>query len=114
MIRKRMKDLWKTLKSRWCNTMPVFFRRIMWIGGLVSGAAMTVHEAFAQLGIQPHEWWTDVERYLIGGGLTAMFVCKFTQKYGKDGEPIRKGLEPMQPPAVNESDVETENNGADL
>ena len=104
---KTMKDFWMTIRSRWQNHMPVFFRRMMWLAGLVSGTAIAVHEAFVQLGIEPHEWWIDIERYLIGGGAGVAFACKFTQTYGKDGEPIRKGLEPTQPSSVNNSDIET-------
>jgi len=105
---KTINKFWQTLRSRWQNHMPVFFRRVMWICGLISGTAIAIHEAFTQLGIQPHEWWTDIEQYIIGIPVGAMFVCKFTQTYGKDGEPIRKGLEPMQPPAVNNCDMEAQ------
>ena len=105
---RTMTDFWMTLKTRWQNHMPVFFRRMMWLGGLVSGTAIAVHEALEHYGIQPDGWWVFAERYLIGGGVGVAFACKFTQTYGKDGEPVRRGLEPVQPSAVNESDIETE------
>ena len=107
---KTRNEFWNTLKSRWENAMPKFFQRMCWVGGLVSGTAIAVHEILAHYNIQPHEWWTDIEPLLLGGGAGMIFASKFTQTYGKDGEPIRKGLEPTQPSTVNESDVETENN----
>lgn len=103
-----MKKFWNTLRSRWRNAMPIFFKRMMWLGGLMSGTAIAVHEVFDHYGIVADDWWIFVERYLIGIGAGIVFACKFTQKYGKDGEPIQKGLEPTQPSSVNNSDVETE------
>jgi hypothetical protein len=88
--------------------MPVFFKRLMWIGGLMSGTAIAAHEAMAQFNIQPDEWWIFIERYLIGGGAGIVFACKFTQTYGRDGEPVQKGLEPQEPRAVNNCDMEAE------
>lgn len=103
-----MKKLWKTLHDRWRNHMPVFFRRMMWLGGLMSGTAIAVHEIFAHYGIQPDDWWIFIERYLMGGGAGIMFACKFTQNYDKNGHPLQKELpEGDFPPAVNHSDVET-------
>ena len=88
--------------------MPKFFKRMMRVCALISGTALAAHEAMAVAGIQPHAWWLDVEPYLVAVPAGAMFACKFTQTYGKDGEPVRKGLEPTQPSAVNNSDVETQ------
>ena len=103
-----MKKFWQTICSRWRNHMPLFFKRLMWIGGLMSGTAIAVHEVFAQYGIQPDDWWLFIERYLIGGGAGIVFACKFTQTYGKDGNPVQKGLEPTEPKAVNNCDMEAE------
>ena len=103
---KKIGDLWKVLKSRWRNHMPVFFRRMMWLGGLMCGIAIAVHEIFARYGIQADDWWICIERYLMGGGAGIAFACKFTQEYGKDGQPIQKGLEPQEPKALNNCDVE--------
>ena len=36
------------------------------------------------------------------------FVAKFTQNYDKNGEPIRKGMEPQEPKAINNCDMEAE------
>lgn len=106
---KKINELWQTLKSRWHNAMPRFFKRMMWICGIISGAAIAIHESFAQLGIQPHDWWMDAERYLIGGSVGAMAVCKLTQSYDKDGKPLEKELpDATQPSSVNNSDVETQ------
>ena len=105
---KTMKDFWKELKTRWQNAMPRFFKRMMWICGLISGTALAAHESMAVAGIQPHEWWLDIEPYLVAVPAGAMFACKFTQNYDRDGNPVRK--EPPaadQPSPVNNSDIET-------
>jgi hypothetical protein len=88
-----MKKFLLLILSRWRNAMPMFFKRLMWICGAISGATIAIHEAFAQYGIEPHEWWTDAERYLIGGSIGAMFVCKFTQNYDNNGNPVKKSDE---------------------
>lgn len=84
-----MKDgLWKTLKNRWRNAMPQFFKRMMWICGLISGTALAINEALAAASIDPPEWWMDVRPYLIAVPAGAMFACKFTQNYDKQGNPV--------------------------
>ena len=106
---KTMKDFWKELKQRWRNAMPKFFKRMMWICGLVSGTALAAHESMALAGIQPHQWWLDIEPYLVAVPAGAMFACKFTQSYDRDGQPISKPLpEATKPDAVNMSDIETQ------
>ena len=110
---KKISDIWNTLRSRWRNAMPIFFKRMMWICGLISGTALAVNEAMTVAGVQPHEWWTDIMPYLVGVPAGVMFACKFTQTYGKNGEPIRKGLEPTVPSSVNNSDMEVSQPGDD-
>lgn len=105
---KKIGDFWKVLKNRWRNHMPVFFQRMMWLGGVMSGTAIAVHEVFDHYGIVADDWWIFLERYLIGGGAGIVFACKFTQTYGKDGQPIQKGLEPQEPKAMNNCDVVAE------
>ena len=106
---KTMKDFWKELKQRWRNAMPQFFKRMMWICGLISGTALAAHESMALAGIQPHQWWLDIEPYLVAVPAGAMFACKFTQSYDRDGQPISKPLpESTKPDAVNMSDIETQ------
>jgi len=106
---KTMRDFWKELKQRWRNAMPQFFKRMMWICGLVSGTALAAHESMALAGIQPHQWWLDIEPYLVAVPAGAMFACKFTQNYDRDGNPIAKPLpEATKPDAVNMSDIETQ------
>ena len=105
---KTMKDFWKELKTRWQNAMPKFFKRMMWICGLISGTALAAHESMALAGIQPHDWWIDIEPYLVAVPAGAMFACKFTQNYDRDGKPIKKELpKGDNPSAINNSDVET-------
>lgn len=81
-----IRDFWNMLRHRWKNAMPKFFRRMMWICGLISGTALAAHESMALAGIQPHAWWLDVEPYLVAVPAGAMFACKFTQRYS--GRPI--------------------------
>ena len=105
---KTVGEFWKELKTRWQNAMPRFFRRMMWVCGLISGTALAAHESMALAGIQPHAWWLDIEPYLVAVPAGAMFACKFTQNYDRNGDPIRKPLpEADRPSAVNNSDVET-------
>ena len=106
---KTIGDFWKEMKARWHNAMPRFFKRLMWICGLISGSALAANEAMTVAGIQPHEWWTDVLPYLVGVPAGTMFACKCTQSYDKDGKPLEKALpDAVQPEAVNQSDVETQ------
>lgn len=75
-----------TLKSRWKNTMPRFFRNICWVGTLISGTALAVNTAITAGGGTPHEWWNEIYPYLLGVPAGAAFVAKFTQQYS--GQPI--------------------------
>ena len=83
---RTMKEFWKEMRTRWHNAMPRFFRRMMWICGLISGTALAAHESMALAGMQPHAWWLDIEPYLVAVPAGAMFACKFTQQYS--GKPI--------------------------
>lgn len=106
---KTMKDFWKELKQRWQNAMPRFFKRMMWTCGLISGTALAAHESMALAGIQPHQWWLDIEPYLVAVPAGAMFACKFTQNYDRNGQPISKPMpEGTKHDAVNMSDIETQ------
>lgn len=105
---KTIQDFWQELCSRWRNAMPRFFKRMMWICGLISGSALAANEAMTVAGIQPHEWWTDVLPYLVGVPAGVMFACKFTQSYDRDGHPLAREVpEATRPSSVNQSDVET-------
>ena len=105
---KTMKDFWKELKARWRNAMPQFFKRMMWICGLISGTALAANEAMTVAGIEPHQWWIDIRPYLIAVPAGAMFACKFTQNYDRNGNPVSKSQpEATKPDAVNMSDIET-------
>ena len=101
-----MKQLITTLRTRWRNHMPKFFRRLMWLCALISGTALAVNTAITSGGGVPHDWWTDIYPYLLGFPAGIAFACKFTQTYGKDGQPIQKGLEPTQPDSYNDSDID--------
>ena len=111
---KTISDFWQEMRARWHNAMPRFFKRLMWICGLISGSALAANEAMTVAGIQPHEWWTDVLPYLVGVPAGVMFACKFTQSYDRDGHPLKKlPPEATKPDAVNYSDVETVNPSPD-
>ncbi len=96
------------LRQRWSNAMPKFFKKMMWICGLISGTALAAHESMELAHIQPHAWWLEIEPYLVAVPAGAMFACKFTQNYDRDGKPIKKELpKGDNPSAVNNSDIET-------
>jgi len=78
------------LKGRWSNTMPKFFKGILCICALISGTALAVNTAIVAGGGVTHEWWNEIYPYLLGIPAGAAFVAKFTQTYGKDGEPVKK------------------------
>ena len=75
-----------TLRRRWRNHMPVFFRRLFWICSLISGTALAVNTAITAGGGTPHEWWQDIYPYLLGFPAGIAFAAKFTQQY--QGKPI--------------------------
>lgn len=75
-----------TLRRRWRNHMPVFFRRLFWICSLISGTALAVNTAIVAGGGTPHEWWQDIYPYLLGFPAGIAFAAKFTQQY--QGKPI--------------------------
>lgn len=75
-----------TLRSRWRNHMPVFFRRLFWICSLISGTALAVNTAITAGGGTPHAWWQEVYPYLLGFPAGIAFAAKFTQQY--NGQPI--------------------------
>ena len=75
-----------TLRSRWRNHMPVFFRRVFWVCSLISGTALAVNTAITAGGGTPHEWWQDIYPYLLGFPAGIAFAAKFTQQY--NGQPI--------------------------
>ncbi|MBR5950851.1 MAG: hypothetical protein IKZ87_05385 [Actinomycetaceae bacterium] len=79
---------WLTLRQRWSNTMPKFFKVILCICALVGGTALAVNTAIVTGGGVTHEWWNELYPYLIGIPAGAAFVAKFTQTYGKDGQPV--------------------------
>lgn len=81
---------WLTIRQRWSNTMPKFFKVILWLCALVSGTALAVNTAIVAGGGVPHEWWSNLYPYLLGIPAGAAFVAKFTQTYGKDGKPVDK------------------------
>lgn len=79
-----MKISRSTILERWHKAMPKFFKRVMWICGLISGTALAINEAMQLAGASPHEWWIDIFPYLVGAPAGAMFVCKFTVKGGME------------------------------
>ena len=62
----------------------------MCVSALVSGTALAVNTAITAGGGVTHEWWNELYPYLLGIPAGAAFVAKFTQTYGKDGEPVGK------------------------
>lgn len=77
-----------TLRHRWMNTMPKFFRVIFWVCSLVSGTAIAINTAIISSGGVTHDWWVDIYPYIVGIPAGMAFVAKFTQVHGRDGKPI--------------------------
>ena len=83
-----MNQFWTTLKSRWQNAMPKFFKWMFTAGITMSGTAVAVQEALVHYNIEPDAWWLVAYKYLIGIGVGMATASKFTQTYNKDGEPV--------------------------
>lgn len=79
---------WLIVRQRWSNAMPKFFKVILCICALVGGTALAINTAIVTGGGVTHEWWNELYPYLIGIPAGAAFVAKFTQTYGKDGQPL--------------------------
>lgn len=93
------------LRQRWTNTMPKFFRWVCYISAFVGGTALAVNTAIVAGGGTTHEWWNDIYPYLLGVPAGAAFVAKFTQNYDREGNPIKKGVEPDTKERYYDSDV---------
>ena len=70
--------------------MPKFFKVILGVCALISGTAIAVNTAIVTAGGMIPDWWSVIYPYLVGVPAGAAFVAKFTQAYGKDGEPVGK------------------------
>ena len=107
-------DFWKTISTRWRNSMPKFFNRVCWVCSLISGSVAAANQAMQTMGIQPHEWFTELLPYLIGFPAGIAFAAKFTQQY--TGQPVnykqviedaKSDTRVAEGPSSNMSDVET-------
>lgn len=94
---------WLIVRQRWSNAMPKFFKVILCICALVGGTALAINTAIVTGGGVTHEWWNELYPYLIGIPAGAAFVAKFTQTYGKDGQPVNG--KPEQEPEENHNTV---------
>ena len=83
-----LKRWYETARTRWHNVMPRFFKKVAIVCSAISGAAVVVNGAFATYSIEAPEWWGDASPYLIAFPLGMAFLCKFTQAYDKNGNPI--------------------------
>lgn len=80
------RNIFATLKRRWRNHMPVFFRRVFWVCSLISGTAITANTAMQAAGAMPPAWWQELYPYLVAFSAGMAFAAKFTQQY--HGQPI--------------------------
>lgn len=72
--------LFKTLSERWRDATPRFFKRIIYVGSVVSGVALAIHVALvAGNAIEP-QWWQDIYPYLIGVPAGMAAVAKLTKE----------------------------------
>ena len=109
-----LSEFWKTISTRWKNAMPKFFNRVCWVCSLISGSVAAANTAMQAMGIQPHEWFTDLLPYLIGFPAGIAFAAKFTQQY--TGKPVnykeviedaKSGTRLADGQSPNMSDVDT-------
>ena len=78
---EKIREIWNTLRERWQNRMPKFFRWMFGAGMTLSGTAIAVQEALVHYDITPDEWWLVAYKYLIGIGAGMAAASKFTQEY---------------------------------
>jgi hypothetical protein len=83
---KNIKRFFKTIRRRWKNAMPKFFRVVFWVCSLISGTALAINTAIVAGGGTTHEWWNDIYPYLLGFPAGIAFAAKFTQQY--NGKPV--------------------------
>ena len=77
---------WPTVKGRWTQRMPKFFKGVSILSALVGGTALAVQTAIVTGMGTPHEWWQDIYPYLVGGSAGALFVSRFTVNGGFRGD----------------------------
>ena len=99
--------------ERWHQKMPRFFYWLVVIACGVGGLAFAINNGIPALGGTHSDWWPDVYRYILGGCIGVVFVCKFTVAGGYkkiDPDKVLRGGEVVDrdAPAPNMSDVETE------
>lgn len=83
----------KEAKSRWSQKMPKFFKKVMWLCGIVSGTAIAVNTAMIECNITPDDWWTELFKYLVSVPTGMMFVCKMTVAGGVSEDKESKNTE---------------------
>ena len=103
----------KEIKSRWSQAMPKFFKKVMWLCGLISGTALAVNESLQLIGAEPDEWWKTIFPYLVSIPAGAMFAAKFTVSGGvaedREDKIYRNGeMVDRDAAAPNMSDVDTQ------
>lgn len=77
--------MWTTIRNRWKTNMPKFFKVMMKVFECIGGAVVAIHIGLGQIGITPHDWWTNAEPLILGISIGGCFVCKFTSDY-KNGK----------------------------
>ena len=110
---EQIKQTGNELLGRWHQKMPRFFYWLVVIACGIGGLAFAINNGIPALGGTHSDWWADVYRYILGGCIGVVFVCKFTVAGGYkeiDPDKVLRGdqLVDRNAPAPNMSDVETE------
>ena len=79
-----MKKFYKNLKQRWSSETPRFFKWIVRIGAVISGAALAIQASLAAGGATEPEWWTKIYPYLIALPAGMATVAKLTHDSNVD------------------------------
>ena len=98
--------------ERWHQKMPLFFYWLVVIACGIGGMAFAINNGVLMLGGSHSEWWQDAYRYIIGGCIGVVFVCKFTvaggyKRINPDKVLRNNQIVDRDSPAPNMSDVET-------
>lgn len=109
---ERIKTAGNEIQERWHKKMPPFFYWVVVVACGIACTAFAIHNGIPALGGTHADWWEEAYRYIMGGCIATVFVCKFTVAGGyKELDPdkiLRNGrIVDRSSQEPNMSDVET-------
>ena len=88
------KDNWiKQAINRCKAETPRVFRKVQYVAGALSAAAIAINAECMNMGVVLPEWWNSLIPYAIGFSTGLVALSQFTQRYDTEGKPIYKTQE---------------------